>query len=794
MKIKQLIPALVGCLLVLAGNIGHARPVYTITFINGANEETGLGLFAQQIKEEINTLMKSRADIRYQNQMVPVNPREQSIESIGRLLTHKGGDCFIGLGVELSDRLIRLNQYPRPVIAVGVMDARLQGAPRSSEGGSGVHNLNYIESHFDVAQDLTTFKSLVDYRHLSVVLPKDDRGVLKALETYFTTILKTIAPDSTFSLVTIDPAHIDTGLPQVPLESDAVYLVPVFTENGDEQMAAIIKEVNRRRLPSFALLGESHVRLGALSSIAPDRNINTMARRVAINVLDILEGADAGTLPVSISSYSNNFVLNVDTMKKIDYYPSFETAAKARLINLEKLHQGGPGLKLKGVILEALERNLAYLSSQADTQIQETQAQIARAALFPQVSVSAGLTRIDKNRVNIAQTYNAQTTFSAGAGLQQAVFSDDLLANLAVQKILTGARQYSEKAALLDTVLTASRAYINLLLAMSTQNIHNDNLSVTRKNLEIARNKAAVGTVNLAEVSRWESEKAANQISLNDAFRDFQTARMQLNQILDRPILRDFSLADVGPDKGIELMITDPSVYRFLNNLKQVRKFSNFLVTEADRYLPELKQIQENIKAQERLVLNKKRALYLPSVGLEANIEKILDEYEVRQNTSSDLDHPWSVSLTATWPLFTGGANQKELAQSRLELSQLKLQERDAVNQFHLDIRSKLETAAVSAREIALANARYEAALKSFDIMQAGYAEGRNSVTELVDAQNTKLNSERALASAKYQFVLDFLEMERATGRFYFLDTPDEKQAFLRRLKEYMETTSKRDS
>ena len=49
-------------------------------------------------------------------------------------------------------------------------------------------------------------------------------------------------------------------------------------------MAAVIREVNNRKLPSFALLGESHVRLGAMAAIAPARNISVMARRVAINV------------------------------------------------------------------------------------------------------------------------------------------------------------------------------------------------------------------------------------------------------------------------------------------------------------------------------------------------------------------------------------------------------------------------------------------------------------------------------------------------------------------------------
>ena len=114
------------------------------------------------------------------------------------------------------------------------------------------------------------------------------------------------------------------------------------------------------------------------------------------------------------------------------------------------------------------------------------------------------------------------------------------------------------------------------------------------------------------------------------------------------------------------------------------------------------------------------------------------------------------------------------------------MQERDLRNRLHLSVRSKLETAAVSVREIELSERAKASARKSFEIIQAGYAEGRNSVTDLVDAQNTMLTSELSAALAKYQFVIDFLSLERATGRFHFLDTMDGRQSFLARLKKHM--------
>jgi len=469
------------------------------------------------------------------------------------------------------------------------------------------------------------------------------------------------------SIVEINPGRIETEFPEIPPDADAVYLLPLFSKEKDEQMGEIIRAVNERQLPSFALMGEKHVRMGCMASIAPDQNFNAVSRRVAMNVLDILEGRDAG---------------------------------------------------------------------------------IAGAALLPQVDLSAGLSHIDKNRVEIAQTYPARTTLSASGSLNQTLFKDDLLANYEIQKILKDSQGYQERTTLLDTVVTATQTYVNLLFAMSDQTIRNNNVDVTRKNLEIAKNKAAVGAVDASEVNRWESEKATNQISLNDAFRDLQLARMTLNQVLDRPITREFSVEDIEPGTDIELLITDPRVYELLGNIKQVKRFSNFLITEADRNLPELKQIKEILRSQEREVLNRQSALFLPDVSLRGSLDKVLDEYD-GQKTISDLDHPWTVSLTASWPIFAGGAHKKDLTQSRYRLQRLRIEEKKLRNQFHLNVRSSLETAAVSAREIDLSQRGLAAALKNFEIVQAGYAEGRNSVTDLIDAQNVKVRSELAAASAK---------------------------------------------
>ncbi len=774
------------CFFLLAVPVGAwAKPVFKIALLSDPGGETR---YQRRTVEEINALLKSRAAVEYLQAAVGPDRDARTDAVIAGIMADDSVDCVIGIGIDPSEFLVRLNRYDKPTIAATILDRRLQGLPMTPEGTSGIRNFNYILSPFDIEKDLRTFKTLYDFKHLAVLLPAGHTVMFPTLFSYFGKAVETVSPASKLSIVDIDPENIGKSAAEIPPGADAVYLLPLYPEEREDRIEALIRVVNRRGLPSFAMFGERHVRLGAMAAIAPERNFNALTRRIAINVLEILDGKDAGALPVMVSPYADNFVVNVETFRKIDYFPGFKATEEARLLNLDKLRQG-PEIELKGIILEALKRNLDLRMAKADTESQAEAAGIARSALLPQVGLSSGIAHVDENRVEIAGTIAARTTWTVSGDVSQALFSDDLLANHAIQNILLSARGHQEKTVLLDTVVTAAQAYIALLSAKSNQAIRNNNLDVTRKNLDIAKNKAAVGSADASAVSRWESEKAGNLILLNDAHRDVQLARMALNGVLDRPIDREFTPVDIEPGTGIELMVADPEIYRLVGNFKQLARFSDFLVEEADRNRPELRGVAENIRSGERRLLNRKRARYLPDVFLTAGADKILAEYDAVRETPSELDHPWSVAVAASWPLYSGGARKKELALSRIRLRRTRLEEKNLRNRLHLNVRSSLETAAVSVRRIDLSENARLSAQKNFEVIQAGYSEGRKSVTDLVDAQNAMVAGELNAALARYQFVMDFLVLERSTGRFHFLDSPEQKRDFMNRLRHYMETT-----
>lgn len=759
----------------------QAKENYTVTLLTSSSDPT---FYGEQIKKEITALLGQRFNLTFTTHTLEDAGLQQATQTAQSILADNRVRCLIGLTLDASEALAQLPSYPKPVIASAILDHKVQRLPLTSQNTSGINNFNYIQSPFDIEKDLKTFKTLIDFKHLAIFLNSRDQLLYDYLYDYLRQEAKKVSPAARVSIVETYPNRIPESVAAIPDDVDAVYIPPVFIGEPEERIQELIDQINDRKLPSFALLGESAVQKGALASIAPDRNFTGMARRVALNLLNIIDGQNGGDLPVTVSNYTDNFVVNVATMRLINYFPSWKSLNEARLINLLD-RESGRKLSLPIVIHEALEANLDLRIQKLDTQLQATNVGQAKAPLLPQANLSSSYGVIDDNRAGNPGS-PAEQTWSATATVSQLLFSDDALANHSIQKLLYEASQHQETTQLLDTVVEATQAYITLLLAYANQVIENNNLAVTRRNLDIARNKEAIGTVDVSEVYRWKSEQAANQISLNDAFRDVQLAQMSLNQILDRPVKELVSTEEINLDDTIDLMITDPEVHQYLENYETLTRFGEFLVVEADRNLPELKDISAVIKGQKREVKNRKRAYYLPDFQLTGQLDKILDEHGIGGVTPSELDHPWSITATASWPIFAGNSRSHELAQSKIRLNQLQVQSRNLEQQLHLRVHSNLQIAAVSGREVELSHVSLEAANRNFEIIQAGYSEGRNTIADLIDAQNAKRNAELGEAIAKYQFVLDFIVLERSIGRFHFLDTSQQKMDFRARLNDFM--------
>jgi outer membrane protein TolC len=228
----------------------------------------------------------------------------------------------------------------------------------------------------------------------------------------------------------------------------------------------------------------------------------------------------------------------------------------------------------------------------------------------------------------------------------------------------------------------------------------------------------------------------------------------------------------------------------------------DFMVREGLKQAPELRALRAGIEARDAEVGANQRELYIPSFGLPAGTthrlyqggagtEEVTLPAGMESPFPSPNDFDWFVGVTASLPLYEGGARYADLRQAEHELAKLEIEKEDAQRLIEQRIRSALHQAGASYPAIKLSRDAASAARDNLELTTDAYNKGAASIVVLLDAQNQSLVSDLAAANAAYAFLADLMMVERATGSFDFFITPEQRRGFFARLKAY--TAGKRD-
>ncbi len=77
---------------------------------------------------------------------------------------------------------------------------------------------------------------------------------------------------------------------------------------------------------------------------------------------------------------------------------------------------------MRGVIQEALERNLVFLMEKIDTGVQRQEVDAARAARLPRIDLTTTMSVLDKNRADGETGAPARASWSVSSSLAQTIF------------------------------------------------------------------------------------------------------------------------------------------------------------------------------------------------------------------------------------------------------------------------------------------------------------------------------------------------------------------------------------
>ena len=756
----------------------NAQETVKVGLIFDQTRVTGvLKNFEENVKAELNQLLQYRYDLsfkRYDGQDEP------SIMLSNIYQAYQDNDIVVSLGLISSQIIAKSQEFEKPTILAIVMDSKLADYPKTNEGTSGVANLVYIESPFNIARDLSALYQVRPFKELAIVYETDfgeeGRDLLENLVR-----INLEASEINIDLYLMD--NIISGQATFAEDTDAVYVFPVSGKTDDE-IKRVFDIINDQKIPSASLLGDDYIYFGALMGYETAQNFSLIPRRIALNTLKILEGKDAGSIGVEIDTYNENLYLNMDAARKIGVYPDFEMIAKSTVINLLEDNEDRK-LSLRTAIAEALRTNLDILVSRYDRDIQNNEIGVALADQLPQLDVSASLLVVDDITALSYQGAQGEINWLGSANVSQVIFSEPILANIAIQKILAKGDEYDLQQTQLDIIIEVAESYLNVLQAKTNLSIQQKNVEVTKENYNISKSKNALGYVGASDLYRWEAELANTNIQLNVAVASVKQAKFRLNQLLNRPINEPFSVTDERLEDQL-LLITDGRLDQ-INDYGQLERYTSFLVNFSKDKLPSMKRLEANIAASERLKRSRERAFYLPSIALNGSMNRVLGKSKVPE-VFTELDNvtTWNIGVGLSYPIFQGNARRRLLDQSELQLQQLGATKQNVQNQLELRTRSNMENIYVAFTRIGLSFQAAQAANKNFQIVQDAYNQGQVNITALIDAQNSNLQTELNAINALYTFILEFLNLERSIGFFYFLASEEERNQFFQESNQFL--------
>ncbi len=736
------------------------------------------------LKEEILRLTSGEFDVRFpEDKIVQGNWKIDEIKrGIDKLLADPEVDLIIGLGYLASNDLCQRSKLPKPVVATIVVDRELQNLPLK-DGASGVKNLSYIDAFFSFERDIKVFREVVPFQNLVILA---GRTALEAIP-WLSKKLRQIAHEHTIN-VNIVPIYISAkeALAAFPPETDAVYVMPI-TQLPPGEFRKLINGLIQRKLPSFAMLGRDDVEAGLLVSVAPRFYRSRLARRVALNVMRILLGENAGTLRVAFP-LGEELTINMATARAIGVYPTWSVLTEAVLLN-ERVERVERQLTLESAVREAIGANLDLAAENRNVAAGEQVVKEVRSELLPQIDLGAGGEIIDDDRAEAGAGTQPERSLSGSATATQLLYDEDAWSDFTVEKHLQTSREEQRATLELDVIRNAAVAYLNVLRAKTLERVEKENLKLSRANLERARVRVSVGMANRSEEFRWESQIAGNRSEVLFAEARTRQTENRLNRLLNRPLEELFTTVETDLRDPL-LIVSDPRIFPYVDNPRNFRIYRDFVVAEGLEIAPELQGLDADIAAQERILTTAKRAFWLPSFAAQGRVTELFEEggEGKRSSSSSNLDDTdWSVGVFATFPLVEGGSKFATIKRASEELSGLRLQRQATAERIEQRIRSELHQTGASYSNIRLSREAAEAARKNLELVTDQYVRGVVSIIDLLDAQNSYLVAERNSENAVYDFLVDWMNVERAAGRFDFLMTPGEREEWFQRLQAFFE-------
>ncbi len=734
----------------------------------------------QKLKNEISAVVGQDAKVIFKDP-IENNFDLDSAKANYLSLESSDVDIILAFGVINNIALHQQKIYAKPVIVFGSVNSDFIKLPVGQKT-SGVNNITYIIAPLSYSKDLDAFNTIYEYNKVGILV--DDYlpsalPVKELFDNYFAN------KDASYTLISI-PENGDVS--NLIGDIDAVYLAGGFTLS-ETALRTLISTINKNQLPSFSAYRKQDVERGILATNQPESNIDQFFRRIALDVESILNGTNPSELPMLLE-YNNRLSLNFNTAKEIKFPLRYSMLGTVDIVGGDNNFIAENAYSLLDIMNGVVVRNLGLEAERKDIDLSSQDVKTAKSSFLPDVSATATGIYLDPRVAEISGGTNPEFSTSGGVGLQQLIYSESAAAGIAIQENVQKAQQETYNAAELDAVLNASVAYFNALILKTNAQIQAQNLEITKKNLEISQQNFQAGASGKSDVLRFRSQMAQNMQTLIEAGNQLSQAYFTINQLMNNPVDMEIDLKDAVIAEGLFSNYKYQDFYDILDNPKLRPNLVNFLIREAKTNAPELKNIGYNLTATQRNYKLNAAGRFVPTVALQGQYNLALSQSGVGSTTTPGVpvapDDTYNLGLNISLPIF--GQNQRNINKqtAKIQEDQLNIQKSNIHLNIEVNINALVLDLTNEIANIQISKIAEEAAKESLDLTQTSYSEGAVPLIQLIDAQTNYFQSQLASATANYNYLLASMQLERAIGYFFLLNSEDNNQAFIQRANQFI--------
>lgn len=321
-----------------------------------------------------------------------------------------------------------------------------------------------------------------------------------------------------------------------------------------------------------------------------------------------------------------------------------------------------------------------------------------------------------------------------GGKIKYAIRQADLQRNIAALQTATDQA---------DLKLELLRQYLDLFSLYKQHQVLARNIAESERRLKDIRQMKREGLITNNDVLRSEMQLTDNNLSLLQTENNIRLVSQQLDILL-------------GLDEGL-LLRPDTTL---LDKVFVLESYDDYVLQayDADPAMRLLQQQTELARNSIRLT----RADNLPNLSLYASNTLARP---VSRTLADMYNNNWNVGLSLSYSLSSLYQNRHKLREARRNVAL----QRNAEEQQKQDLRIGIRTACLKHNE---ALQRVEAlklsvrqAEENYRIMRNRYLSQLAILTDLLDADNLRLNAELQLTTARTQVIYTYYQLQRAAGR-----------------------------